>query len=228
MYRIRLLPALILVASLVLALKIIELSKVSSPSHAQFLGVVQSSAQDTQDPMAPAEGADQVPENTEILSAPAPDGSLREETVRGSELDVLNSLRARRERLAEEAEELQLRETLLNATEQRIEARIAELEALEQRLIAAAEAEVQARKEELGALVTMYETMKPKDAARIFDRLPMDVLVHMVEAMNPRRMSAILAQMTPDVAQKLTGELTRRSGATRPEDPMMALPQIGG
>ena len=50
----------------------------------------------------------------------------------------------------------------------------------------------------------MYEAMKPKDAARVFDRLGLDVLVPVVQQMNPRKMSEVLAAMSPDRAEKLT------------------------
>ena len=59
----------------------------------------------------------------------------------------------------------------------------------------------------------MYENMKAKDAAKVFDRLNMRVLVEVVNAMNPRRMSDILGQMTPEVAERLTIEIANRSGA---------------
>ena len=41
----------------------------------------------------------------------------------------------------------------------------------------------------------------------------MRVLIEVVNAMNPRRMSDILGQMTPDVAERLTIEIANRSGA---------------
>jgi flagellar motility protein MotE (MotC chaperone) len=59
----------------------------------------------------------------------------------------------------------------------------------------------------------MYESMKPKDAARVFDRLGLDVLVPVVQQMNPRKMSEVLAAMAPDRAEKLTVALAT-SGRT--------------
>ena len=57
----------------------------------------------------------------------------------------------------------------------------------------------------------MYENMKPKDAARIFNRLDMNILVEVSTKMKPRTMSAILAQMAPDAAERLTVELANRA-----------------
>ena len=56
----------------------------------------------------------------------------------------------------------------------------------------------------------MYETMKPKEAAKIFDRLDMKVLVDVASQINPRRMSEIMAQMSTEAAEKLTVEFASR------------------
>ena len=63
-------------------------------------------------------------------------------------------------------------------------------------------------------LVVMYEAMKPKDAARVFDRLSHDVLVPVVLQMNPRKMAEVLAVMSPEAAEKLTVALALRARAS--------------
>ncbi|MEH6725044.1 MAG: hypothetical protein V7703_02720 [Hyphomicrobiales bacterium] len=146
---------------------------------------------------------------------------------RSTELSILESLRSRRTELAKQEEELQLRENLIEAAEGRLENRIQQLEALEQRLQAATEAELGVRKEELRGLVTMYETMKPKEAARIFDRLQMDVLIDVSNSMNPRKMAAILASMNPEAAQRLTIEMAKVGRRDTPSGTDQ-LPKIGG
>ncbi|HTJ57623.1 MAG TPA: hypothetical protein VL418_08695, partial [Devosiaceae bacterium] len=88
--------------------------------------------------------------------------------------------------------------------------------------------------EDMSAIVKLYDTMKPQDAAGIFDGLDMNVLVHVAKAMDPRKMSPILAKMNPQKAQELTTELAAPDLAPPPEvssvaaaDPN-ALPQIVG
>ena len=61
----------------------------------------------------------------------------------------------------------------------------------------------------------MYETMKPKEAAKIFDRLDIKVLLEVASQIKPQRMSEIMAQMTPEAAERLTVELAARSGSDR-------------
>ena len=63
------------------------------------------------------------------------------------------------------------------------------------------------------SLVAMYEAMRPKDAARIFDRLEINILVEVATKMKARSMSAIMAQMTPEAAERLTVELANRASA---------------
>jgi flagellar motility protein MotE (MotC chaperone) len=76
-------------------------------------------------------------------------------------------------------------------------------------------------------VVTMYENMKAKDAAKIFDGLDMTVLLDVAKEINPRRMSDILALMTPENAQRLTIELAAR--AAQKDQPQAAeLPKIQG
>ena len=59
-------------------------------------------------------------------------------------------------------------------------------------------------------LVKIYEAMKPKDAARIFDQLDMNILLQVVERMAERRVAPILADMSPKRANELTAEIASR------------------
>jgi flagellar motility protein MotE (MotC chaperone) len=69
--------------------------------------------------------------------------------------------------------------------------------------------------------------MKPRDAAKIFDRLDIGVLLEVASQINPRNMSEIMAQMSPDRAQQLTVEMANRAQAA-PKDGAAALPKIEG
>ncbi len=53
--------------------------------------------------------------------------------------------------------------------------------------------------------------MKPKEAARVFDRLDTRILMDLVAHMNPRKVSEILAVMEPSAAEKLTIALARQA-----------------
>jgi flagellar motility protein MotE (MotC chaperone) len=128
-----------------------------------------------------------------------------------AERAILERLGERREEIRQKGHELELRERLLENAERRIESRLNELKGAEEKA-----GEVQATRGDTQAaairnLVTMYEAMKPKDAARVFDRLSHDVLVPVVTQMNPRKMAEVLAVMSPEAAEKLTVALATRA-----------------
>ena len=53
------------------------------------------------------------------------------------------------------------------------------------------------------------------------------MLLEVVSQINPRQMSAILAQMSPEMAERLTVELASRSGVDKAVNPS-ELPKIEG
>lgn len=130
-----------------------------------------------------------------------------------AEQEVLESLHARRTKLDQRDHALQLREKLLEAAEKRVEQRIAELKKIEQRIEATFGKQEEESKAQLKNLVSMYQNMKPKEAARIFDRLDMNIMIGVVQQMNARKMAPILAKMDASVAQRLTVELAKRAEA---------------
>lgn len=193
--RLRLLPTVILCASLLLTLKLADLA-----SGGSAISAAQASATE---PVAE--------EVTSAQSAPVAAGEApvepATETFSKSEVAVLESLSARREELDRRAKLLDTREQLLNAAEKRVEERIAELKDIEARINARIGVQDEQNENRLAGVVSMYETMKPKDAARIFERLDMGVLLEVAKRMEPRKLSAVLAQMDPVSAQDLTVEL---------------------
>jgi flagellar motility protein MotE (MotC chaperone) len=147
--------------------------------------------------------------------------------VSPAERALLERLAERRQELEKRQSELDMRDTLLRAAEKRLEQRINELKEAEERIVAATARKEEAEIQRLKNLVTMYENMKAKDAAKIFDRLDINLATEVAKLIPPRRMSDIMAQMSPDAAQKLTVELAARSrenGQPKPPE----LPKIEG
>jgi flagellar motility protein MotE (MotC chaperone) len=170
---------------------------------------------------APAEKS-AAPEAAALPADPKP-------TYSPGERAVLESLAQRRQELEARAREVDVRDSLLKAAEKRIEQRLQELKELEARVNGAMSKKDEEEAAKFKSLVGMYENMKAKDAAKIFDRLSMRVLIEVVNAMNPRRMSDILGQMSPDVAERLTLEIANRSGAVDKTQVAPAdLPKIEG
>jgi len=163
--------------------------------------------------------------------APKPDGTVvypdQSQPVSASERAILERLQSRRQELEARAREIDIRESLLKAAEKRIEGRVEELKAVEQRISTATEQKSEADAARFKGIITMYEAMKPKDAARVFDRLEMSVLFEIASQIAPRKMSDILGLMSPEAAERLTTEMARRAGADKSAS-AVELPKIEG
>ncbi|HHY48660.1 MAG TPA: MotE family protein [Alphaproteobacteria bacterium] len=148
-----------------------------------------------------------------------------------SEDAILERLSDRRAELDQREAELEMRMALVEAAEKRIAERTAALEQLEARINAMVDEKRTLEEAQFTALVAMYETMKPKDAAAIFDQLEIPVLLRVARAINPRKMAPILARMDPKKARDLTAGLAVDQVEPTIElgqEDLAALPQIVG
>ncbi len=207
----RLLPVVMLAIAALIVFKIAEHTLSQDALTGGALAQEAESPTDEANPAAEEEVLD--PEATgeferdNDATGQAEEGPDHEFTA--AEREVLESLLARRKQLEEREREVQLREKLLEAAEKRVEQRITELKDIEARIEQSFGKQEEERKAQLQNLVGMYENMKPKEAARIFDRLDMTVLLGVVQQMKTRKMAPILARMNASVAQRLTVELAR-------------------
>ena len=133
------------------------------------------------------------------------------EPVSPTERALLEKLSARREALKQRSDTLDLRERMLGDAERKLETGVTDLRESEEKADLGGGKRADAERLGLRSIVTMYETMKPKDAARVFDRLGLDVLVPIVVVMNPRKMAEVLAVMASEPAEKLTVALANRA-----------------
>lgn len=146
----------------------------------------------------------------------------------GAEREILQRLQQRREELDKRARELDIRENMVKAAEQRIGAHLAEIKEVEGRIKTETVQKNQAEADRFKGLVTMYESMKARDAAKIFNGLDMDVLIKVASAINPRTMADIMGQMSPDIAQRLTVALASKAQAAAKNEGPAELPKIEG
>lgn len=132
------------------------------------------------------------------------------ETASAGEVDVLTSLSKRRAALDAREQDLAMQTNLIAAAEKRVDDKIAALKALQTQMQALLGQRDAAEQAQLNALVKTYSSMKPKDAARIFNTLDDDVLLNVAQLMKPDVLGAVLANMEADAAQKLTVKLANR------------------
>ena len=173
-------------------------------------------------------------EKAEPAVPPAPESIAARGTVvsmeqqrppSAGERALLERLQERRQALDARARELDLRESLVKAAEKKLETQAASQEA--DKVGPNGQSKEDAGNARFKGVVTMYETMKPKDAAKIFDRLDPKVLIEVASQIKPQRMSEIMAQMSPEAAERLTVEMATRGPADRTVNPAN-LPKIDG
>lgn len=134
-------------------------------------------------------------------------GGADKDILSSTEIEVLERLAERRKQLDKREKALELQEKLLRAAEKKIAERLTEIKAIEERVETSFGKRSKEKSQRFKNLVSMYENMKPKDAARIFNSLEMEVLLSVVQNMNARKMAAVLAKMDSIAAQRLTIEL---------------------
>lgn len=212
----RLLPLTIAVMAVLLVVRSVDLVRAAVPADA--------AASETASPPAPPKPpepamkppaekpAAEKPADADMAAtkiadaAPAPP---KEPPISDSERALLLELRQRREQLDAQSAALATRETVLSAAEARLTARMDELGNLQRRLEALDAARKDRDEANWHGLVKLYEAMKPRDAATIFNDLDMPVLLPVVDRMKDAKAAAVMALMQPDRARVLTAELAQ-------------------
>jgi flagellar motility protein MotE (MotC chaperone) len=211
-FRLRVLPLAIIAATGLLALKLGNLwLAVDAPlfTTARAQGESEKSAK----PMhAVAEAKAPPAKMPAAMSAPAEGEhqAIDPLSMSPNELELLQKLAERRANLDKRAAEQSQREVLLEAAEKRIDEKIAKLEALKKDIAGLVDKQSAEDDARLKSLVKIYETMKPHDAARIFEQLDMPVLLGVVERMKERNAAPILAALDPAKAKAVTLALAER------------------
>lgn len=161
----------------------------------------------TADPAASDEAA--LPGDGEDLMA-VPSGPTDPLAYTDEEIELLQSLAKRRDALEARERALGDREALIAATEKRIDDKLVELQHVQVTIEGLVKRHDADQDAQLDSLVKIYENMKPKDAAQIFEDLEMDVLLDVVERMKERKVAPVLALMNPEKAREVTLELAQR------------------
>jgi flagellar motility protein MotE (MotC chaperone) len=223
MKHIRILPVTVVALVLIFGLK---LSAVWTDAQGVLFDVdvatAQASDQTAEEPKAETvtTNADTEEEKSAKEGAPA-DATVQETTVASadpngtqqfskSEIEVLERLVDRRAELDRRGEELDMRDNLLQATESRIDEKINKLKEMQATLQSLLQTYDEQEKAQMESLVKIYEKMKPKDAARIFNDLEMEILIDVASNIKEAKMAAILAAMNSKRANMLTVELATR------------------
>jgi flagellar motility protein MotE (MotC chaperone) len=144
------------------------------------------------------------------LNGPAADPLQDPVNFTQSEIELLQKLAERRELIETRSQELEQREALLKAAEGRIDRKIDELQQLQNTINGLLKQHDEQEQQKVAQLVKIYATMKPKDAARIFNDLDMPILITVLENMKESKSAPIFAAMSADKARAVTEEMSRR------------------
>lgn len=205
--RLRLFPLLMMVAALAFGLRAVDIYAgfeiLNAPVQAQEEQEAEPTSADADDQVA-----------TDDTSAVAP-AETRTPIVVGlpdnEEMELITQLRQRRMDLEARETRLELQERLLESTEKRINEKIGQLQLLEDRIKSHLRLFEEKETEQLQSIVSIYETMKPKDAAPRFEALSLQTQLDLVQLMNPRKVAALMEKMTPQKASVLTTELATKA-----------------
>ena len=118
--------------------------------------------------------------------------------------DLYKDLAKRRAELDQREREIVTRQAVLEAGSREVEQKLRELTSLRNEIEGMMKKQGDEEKTRVESLVKIYETMKPSDAARIFNSLDMDVLIQVLTKMSERKAAPVIAEMTADRARAVT------------------------
>lgn len=218
----RLLPILIFAAMIVLGVRVVDIGKFAFiEEQGQTSPLKSAMAQEgAAIPTGPDEqgtdGIDDGMESTNLL-----EGMLSEENLDDEESDIfdinelshteirlLYDLANRRKIMIKQEESLIEREGLLKVAENQLIKKQQQLEAIREQIQALLEQYENAQNEDMKQLRVIYQNMKPKSAAKIFNDMDLETLMDLLRGMPARKVAPIVAAMNPQKARDLTKELS--------------------
>ncbi len=220
--RFRILPLLVLVAMLAFAVRIGETVMDVRDITAEALAQEDPAAGDKQEAKPaeePAKGAAKEGEAKDVVkpAAKTEDSTLPEVWADPNQQDMADSpeqmklledLGARRQQLDKREKALESREALMKASEKQIDTKIGELTELKKQIEELLGQQEKEQNSKIGSLVKIYEGMKAKEAAAIFNQMDMNILIQVVSNMSERKSAPIIASMDTAKANELTVRLT--------------------
>jgi flagellar motility protein MotE (MotC chaperone) len=140
----------------------------------------------------------------------------KEAGISAAEFRLLQTLQERRQTLDTRERDIVTRENLLATTDAKIQERMSALKAVEgnlQKLLGQVD---DLESQRITSLVRVYEKMKPKDAAAVWEGLDTEVLLKIAQKMKEQPLSLILAKMSPERAREVTRRLAEIDAPTLP------------
>ncbi|PHR57696.1 MAG: hypothetical protein COA43_11830 [Robiginitomaculum sp.] len=150
---------------------------------------------------------------TPHATAKSSDNADKEQCVTG---DVLKVINAKMAAMKTREEEMARKETAFTAIEMRLKKEIAVIESAKNALNMGIEKRSKLAMSDLKHLTTMYESMKPKQAAKIFDKMDSKFAAGFIREMQSGQAGLILASMDTEQAYEVSLIIASRNAKYRP------------
>lgn len=140
--------------------------------------------------------------------------ALQEPQSCASEADIgpiLAGLTQREERVKKRENDLRARIQALSVAETEIDTKLAELQAAEEKLRGTLSMAQSAAEDDLTRLTNVYSTMKPKQAAALFEEMAPEFAAGFLARMRPDAAAAVMAGLTPTAAYTISVVLAGRN-----------------
>ena len=207
--RARLIPAAMITVAAVLGLKAVAMAE----------GVAETASTEGEHAEAAPAGAEGA---APAANACAPATLADMAGLSQAEVQVLQALGERREALEIRGTQMETQDALMLAAEQRLNERLAELRTLETHVNDLLGHLDEAQETRVAALVDVYQRMRAKDAATVFDGLDDGVLIQVASRMRQANLAEVMGRMEPERARALTEMLADRARPPTSGDDLLA------
>jgi len=153
--------------------------------------------------VASAVAAEDTPPAAPRATAEMPDGGA-----------LFEALRAREARIVEQERALEAQAEAIRDAEENLRAQLAELQAAESRLAATLTQTESAAENDLIRLTTVFEHMKPTQAASLFSTMETEFAAGFIARLNPQFAGEVMAQLDPTLAYGISAVLAGRHART--------------
>ncbi|MDZ4692155.1 hypothetical protein [Terricaulis sp.] len=214
---VRLMPAAMATVAVVLGLKAVAMAEVvAETASGEHASSEPHAATATGAAAAPAANQCAAPTLAELAGLSA------------AEVQVLQALSERREQLDARGEQYETQDELMLAAERRLDERLTELRRLETHVNDLLGQLDEAQEQRLASLVDVYQRMRAKDAATVFDGLDDDVLVQVASRMRQANLAEVMGRMDPERARTLTRLLADRARPPTGGDDLLSRSRAAG
>ena len=124
---------------------------------------------------------------------------------------LLAAIREREAQLAAEEQRLADRRQTLDVAEAKLAEQLAAFDRAQSNLERTLAMADQAAEKDIARMTTVYEAMKPTEAARIFEKMDVDFAAGLLARMQPEAAADVLTGMSPETAYAVTLTIASRN-----------------